>query len=254
MSIDSTKYLTNVFKSPLLWGVAGGALLFGGATLAAFLGGRYLPANMGRDLAQHAFKFLTTPMTGSLTALGLVGGGALVGGKVHLTRRKQYRRYLKIDSMGLNEDETLAMVRYAKEAWGRGAARVLIQEAIFESGRVDAESAEKVEPAIVEGVLALLPEEPATFSSTLKQKILAHKGIEVDETVAGQLTEQQTELVVGELTKERCSTLVSDPDAVRDGAISMDSGLACKDGWNHAVDWNKAIVLLHRAIHKAKQG
>lgn len=239
--------------------------------LGAFLGGRYLPADMGRDLSQHTFEFLTTPMKGGLTALGLVGGGALVGGIAHFAMHRgssseksadratepqetiDYKQYLKVESSDLDEDEMLSIVACTNRIWGEDFAREVVKGAVLGSGQVEAETVEKVDPTIVEGVLDLVTDHPSPLSSVTKQKILAGWNIQVGETVVSGLTEEQILLLAFNLSNVAAQELTNDRCSVQGGKIWQGSPLEWTGARHYAEPWNEAIVLLHGAIHGPEQ-
>lgn len=234
-----------------MWGAAAGATLFGVATLAAFAGWRL----GGITAAERNFRFLTSPLSGGLSALALVGTGALVGGlacrSAGVDEGERFENYVLSQTADLSKDEVFSMLGIVSRVWGKEQARVVFRTFLSRSNWVGETSTEEVDSVIVEATFLEFTSQ-APLSAQTKLKLLNSLRIRVDETVADQLTDEQTVLIFYSIDWREASTLVSNPDAVRDGVISIDSGLAREDGWNHAADWNKAIVLLHGAIHGVK--
>jgi len=73
--VSSTPVQQQGASSSIFLGAAAGAALFGGVVAVALLGNRFIPS----ELSARSVRFLTSPVSGGVTGLALIGSGALIG-------------------------------------------------------------------------------------------------------------------------------------------------------------------------------
>jgi len=194
MSVSSSSRANSISNGGLLWGGGIGLALFGSVTATAVLANRFAPTGLSRS----SVKFLTSPLSGGLTALGLISGGALIGklctsgeaelsssGEDELSPFAKYLPPIEIEDLPLSGQEQAVVGRQMVHLWYRAELEKKGEEALIsevrkliaKSGQCGEEAVEPqdIPQELVDGFIEWSQTEPPQMSGELKRKLIASR-------------------------------------------------------------------------------